>query len=191
MRCLLCGKFSFKDLCKDCLGLIVVKRTCRKLQDFKVYGFFDYDSISFLLHAKYSVLGSKVYRELSKLALKHLQAQKKTYDCFGVGVDDRISKQGYAHNAIFLSHLKQVGLKPMYRTIYASNDVRYAGKSLKFREQNPRKFILQREVIGKEIVLVDDIITSGLTLLEAKEFLEKHGAKVLCAFVLADANTNL
>ncbi|WDL74535.1 ComF family protein [Helicobacter winghamensis] len=191
MRCISCGRFSFKILCKDCLDLVALKHTCRDLNGFKVYGFFDYDSISFLLHAKYSVLGSKVYRELSKLALKHLQAQKKTYDCFGVGIDDRISKQGYAHNAIFLNHLKQVGLKPMYRTIYASNDVRYAGKSLKFREQNPREFILKREVMNREIVLVDDVVTSGLTLLSAKEFLEKHGAKVLCAFVLADANINL
>ncbi|EEO26305.1 ComF family protein [Helicobacter winghamensis] len=190
MRCLSCRRFSFKVLCKNCLDFVVLRRTCRDLKGFKVYGFFDYDSISFLLHSKYSVLGSKIYKELSRLVLEDLQTKEIAYNAYGVGIDDRISKQGYAHNAIFLHSLKGVGLKPMYRTLYLSNNIRYAGKSLKFREKNPREFILKREVKDREIVLVDDIVTSGLTLLSAKEFLEKHGAKVLYALVLADANTS-
>lgn len=188
MRCLLCGRLSFKLLCKDCLGLVALRVTCRDLQGFKVYGFFDYDSVSGLLHAKYSVVGSKIYRELCKLALGYLKAQlKMPCDAYAVGIDDRISKQGYAHNAIFLHALKKAGLRPMYRTLYAGNPVKYAGKDLEFRINNPRNFILKREVKGRQIVLVDDIITSGLTLLQAKECLERNGAEVLHAFVLADA----
>lgn len=190
MRCLSCRRFSFKVLCKNCLDFVVLRRTCRDLKGFKVYGFFDYDSISFLLHSKYSVLGSKIYKEIARLVVRELQVKGIAYNAYGIGIDDRISKQGYAHNAIFLHSLKKVGLKPMYRTLYSSNNVRYAGKSLKFREKNPREFILKREVKDREIVLIDDIVTSGLTLLRAKEFLEKHGAKVLYALVLADANTS-
>ncbi len=86
-----------------------------------------------------------------------------------------------------LYHLKQAGLTPLYQTLYAKNPVSYAGKSLKFRQENPRNFCLKRKVRGKEIVLVDDIVTTGLTLMEAKECLESNGGKVLNAFVLADA----
>ena len=189
MRCLSCGRFSFKILCRNCLDLIVLKGTCRDLKGFRVYGFFDYDSVSLLLRAKYSVVGSKIYKELSRLALEALKSQLKIpHNVYAVGIDDRISKQGYAHNAIFLHYLKQIGLQPMYRTLYASSDMRYAGKSLEFRKKNPRKFILKRAVNGRKIILVDDIVTTGLTLLAAKGFLEENGAKVLHAFVLADAD---
>lgn len=188
MRCLSCGRFSFKILCKDCLELVVLGLTCRDLQGFRVYGFFEYASVAELLHAKYAVVGNKIYNALAKLALEYLKTQLKVpYNAYSIGIDDRISKQGYAHNAIFLNHLKEVGLKPMYRTLYASNSVSYAGKTLEFREKNPRNFVLKRAVKGRQIVLVDDIVTSGLTLLEAKECLESNGAKVLHAFVLADA----
>lgn len=187
MRCLSCGTLSFRVLCKTCLGLIAPKGTCRDLQGFKVYGFFDYDSVSWLLHAKYFVVGSRVYTELSTLALGYLKTHLQTpYDAYAVGVDDRV-KRGYAHNAIFLRHLRGIGLKPMYQTLYARNPVCYAGKTLEFRQKNPRDFLLKRPVYGKQIVLVDDLVTSGLTLLEAKEVLERNGAQVLHAFVLADA----
>ena len=104
-----------------------------------------------------------------------------------MGVDDQISKQGYAHNAILLHSFKAAGLRPLYRTLYASNAVKYAGKDLRFRQKNPRNFILKRKVAGKKIVLVDDIVTTGLTLKEAKNFLESQGAEVLYALVLANA----
>ncbi|WP_236096457.1 ComF family protein [Helicobacter sp. MIT 11-5569] len=172
------------------MELIPLEPTCRDLQGFKVYGFFEYGSVDMLLHAKYSVVGSKIYASLAQLALKVLKTQLKVpYNAYSVGIDDKISKQGYAHNAIFLRALKQVGLHPMYKTLHASNSVSYAGKDLEFRKRNPRNFILKRAVKDKQIVLVDDIITSGLTLLEAKECLEANGAKVLHAFVLADAST--
>ena len=45
----------------------------------------------------------------------------------------------------------------------------------------------KRKVAGKKIVLVDDIVTTGLTLKEAKNFLESKGAEVLYALVLANA----
>ena len=38
-----------------------------------------------------------------------------------------------------------------------------------------------------EVILIDDIITSGSTILEAKKALEKNGCKVLFALTLSDA----
>lgn len=188
MRCLFCGDWAFSILCKDCLQTIKITPRYRELGDFKVYSFFTFSEIEYLLYAKYQVIGSKIYRILAKKASQYLknslEIPLKTY---AIGIDDKISAQGYAHNAILLHHLKEAGLKPLYQTLYARNRVSYAGKSLRFRQDNPRKFYLKREVCGKEVVLVDDIITTGLTLKEAKEFLESKGAKVLSAFVLADA----
>ncbi|TLD85867.1 phosphoribosyltransferase family protein [Helicobacter sp. MIT 05-5294] len=188
MRCLICGDWTFATFCKACLESIKIVPRCREMGDFKVYSFFTFSEIEYLLHTKYQVIGSKVYGILAKKASQYLKnALEIPLNAYAVGIDDKVSASGYAHNAILLYHFKKAGLQPLYQTLYAKNLVSYAGKNLKFRQQNPREFYLKREICGKEIVLVDDIITTGLTLEEAKGFLESKGAKVLNAFVLADA----
>ncbi|EAH5715344.1 ComF family protein, partial [Campylobacter coli] len=64
--------------------------------------------------------------------------------------------------------------------------LKYSGKSLKFRQDNKRKFKLLKK-INNPVILVDDIVSSGSSLLEAKQFLEKNKISVLFAVVLADA----
>ncbi|EAC1916599.1 ComF family protein, partial [Campylobacter coli] len=68
----------------------------------------------------------------------------------------------------------------------AQNHLKYSGKSLKFRQDNKRKFKLLKK-INNPVILVDDIVSSGSSLLEAKQFLEKNKISVLFAVVLADA----
>ncbi|EAI8513076.1 ComF family protein, partial [Campylobacter coli] len=51
---------------------------------------------------------------------------------------------------------------------------------------NKRKFKLLKK-INNPVILVDDIVSSGSSLLEAKQFLEKNKISVLFAVVLADA----
>ncbi|EDO7267008.1 ComF family protein, partial [Campylobacter coli] len=68
----------------------------------------------------------------------------------------------------------------------AQNHLKYSGKSLKFRQDNKRKFKLLKK-INNPVILVDDIVSSGSSLLEAKQFLEKNKISVLFTVVLADA----
>ncbi len=75
--------------------------------------------------------------------------------------------------------------KKFFSTLHASSDVKYAGKSLEFRLNNPRNF----KYTGPkniDVVLVDDIVTTGSTLKEAKEVLKNHNVNVLFSLVLAD-----
>lgn len=142
------------------------------------------------MQAKYHLIGHKIYEVLSHRAIAYLQDSLKIpLNVYGVGIDDKISPRGYAHNAIFLKHLKKLQIKPLFHTLLASNEVSYAGRDLKFRQDNPRNFILCRDVRDKEIILIDDIITTGLTLQEAKRSIEEAGGRVLMAFVLSDAST--
>jgi competence protein ComFC len=74
---------------------------------------------------------------------------------------------------------------PLYGTLMAQNRVNYSGKDLQFRLDNPRDFVYK----GKsniDVILVDDIITTGITLQEAQKVLIKHGVNVLFALTLAD-----
>ena len=188
MRCLICGNFTFKTLCNPCFQTITIQPRVRDLGNFKVYSFYDYQEIQFLLHAKYQIIGSKIYHLLSKKACLFLkQTLKSPLKAYGIGIDDKISKQGYAHNAIFLKHFKKLGIIPLYHTLLAQNSVSYAGKDLKFRQNNPRNFYLMRNITHKKIILFDDLITTGLTLKEAQKLLAEKGAEVLMAFVLNDA----
>lgn len=188
MRCLICGNFTFKTLCNPCFEAIAIQPRVRILDNLKVYSFYDYQEIQFLLHAKYQIIGSKIYHLLAKKAYLFLkQTLQSPLKAHGIGIDDKISKKGYAHNAIFLKHFKKLGITPLYHTLLAQNSVSYAGKDLKFRQNNPRNFYLTQNIAHKNIILFDDLITTGLTLKEAQNLLANKGANVLMAFVLSDA----
>ncbi len=68
----------------------------------------------------------------------------------------------------------------------AQNRVSYAGKTLQYRIENPRNFIY-KGTSSVDAILVDDIITTGITLQEAQNVLLSHGVNVLFALTLADA----
>ncbi len=60
---------------------------------------------------------------------------------------------------------------------------------LDFRLDNPRGFVYNG-LSDIDVILVDDIITTGLTIQEAKEKLEDNGVRVLFAITLADARNS-
>ena len=81
--------------------------------------------------------------------------------------------------------MKTKFLKPLYNVLHSTNNVQYAGKSLEYRLQNPRNF----KYSGKkniDVILVDDIQTTGITLNEAEEKLKEYGVNVYLKVVLAN-----
>ncbi len=79
-----------------------------------------------------------------------------------IGVDERV-KSGYSHIAILTHHMRQRGVEVLHSKLIAGSDIKYAGKSLKFRLENPREFIYRGRG-GIDAILVDDTITTGTTL---------------------------
>ena len=68
----------------------------------------------------------------------------------------------------------------------ANNKVSYSAQSLDYRLANPRDFVYKGKQ-GMDAILVDDIVTTGTTLSEARAVLQKSGIDVLFALTLADA----
>ncbi|WP_456479302.1 ComF family protein [Nautilia sp.] len=101
-----------------------------------------------------------------------------------IPIDDKTDK-GYSHTAILAHSMETKYLKPLYNSLLAANEVKYAGKPLEFRLKNPRNFIYTG-VKSTDVILVDDISTSGLTLQEAKECLSSNGVNVAFSVVLAN-----
>ena len=103
---------------------------------------------------------------------------------YGVGVDDRVSSY-YSHSGIIVREFAK-NFTPLFGALTAQNNIHYAGKSLKYRQNHKKGFVYSGRR-GISAVLIDDIITSGASIDEARECLEQSGVNVLFALVLSDA----
>lgn len=153
----------------------------------EVYSFFKYQHIEDLLLTKHTPQGFRIYRALAKLSFsRFIENFMKNYEhqLHVIGVDEDV-KSGYSHVALLTHAMRHKNVKILHSKLMAKSSLKYAGKSLQYRLANPREFEY-RGLSNIEAILVDDIITTGSTLKEAKELLEKSGVEVLFALTLAD-----
>lgn len=189
MKCLLCAKWSWRVVCPACLSWLEITLQKREIEGFIVYSFYDFDEVRDILHYKYEVVGSKVIAILAKKAARFFATQAPSLGALGVAgipLDDEPSR-GYSHTAIIARAFQKAGIAPLYGALRARNRTSYAGKSLEFRQKNPRKFHFKMTKKIESAILIDDLITTGSTMLEARETLEKHGVSVLFGICLSDA----
>jgi len=170
--------------------------------DLKVYYFYHYDEIKPLILAKHKMHGSALYKRLAMLSFtpfarllcsnfEILNAELANFNqtttpiINAIALDDNVNT-GYSHTAILARALKTKQIQPIFNALKAQNKVKYAGKSLEFRRKNQRNFKLLKQ-INAPVILVDDIITSSLSMQDAHTCLKKAGVRVLFGLVLADA----
>jgi competence protein ComFC len=184
----LCEKLSFKAICKPCVGRLLSENKKSRILDnkLKVYSFFGYSSIAPILHVKHHFWGHRVLNQIAKQTFGKFAERFSFKDkVAAIGIDD-VPQSGYSHTAILAKALKSPSIIPVYRALRATNNVKYSGQSYDFRRKHPRDFSVSLKGFSHAI-LVDDVITSGLTLKEASECLKKEGVNVLFALTLADA----
>jgi competence protein ComFC len=189
MRCLSCEKLSISIICKECQKHFLVpslyKRELRR--DFTIYSFYLYDEIKELLNTKYQFYGDRVYDILAKLSFqKFAKDFEYNNQIFAIPIDDHTAHQ-FSQTAILVNNLKSKNIKPIFNSLMAQNRVKFAGKNLEFRQKNSRNFLYTgRKSI--QVILVDDLVTSGTTMLEAKKVLEENNCEVICGLTLSDAS---
>ena len=187
MRCLNCRCLSIKTFCKSCKKILSEHTLSkREFNGFKVYSFYKYSDIKNLIHSKHHLHGVFIYKNLAKLSFtKFAKTFKFDEKILAIPLDDNI-KSDYSHTAILAKALNSSEIKPVYNALRANSDVKYSGKSLKFRLQNKRDFKILKK-INKPVILVDDLITTGSTMKEAFKVCQKAGINVLFVLTLADA----
>ncbi|HIQ46008.1 MAG TPA: ComF family protein [Sulfurovum sp.] len=188
MRCYACSKLSLRVLCKQCIAeLFVANIKTRTVGTLDVISFFRYSTLESLLHTKHKPEGYRIYKVLAEMTVKPFIeefVESDDRDVYIVGIDEMV-KNGYAHVALLTRAMKRPYAIPQHSALMAQNRVNYSGKSLQFRLENPRNFVYT----GKsniDVILVDDIITTGITLQEAQKVLLSHNVNVLFALTLAD-----
>ncbi len=151
-----------------------------------VYSFYKYSEILKLLHTKHYYHGSYIYKILANNSFRKFSKDFEYGDkVYAIPIDDKTTSN-YSHTAILARALKSKIIKPVYGKLISKNSVSYSKKSLDFRLKNPRNFKYSfKEKI--DVILVDDIVTTGTTLSEANEVLKRHNVNILFALTLADA----
>jgi competence protein ComFC len=187
---MMCENYSLtQHICKNCqqnfLQPSLYKRTLAN--GIQVISFYKYEDIKALLFTKHSDIGYYIYTMLAKLSFEKF-AKEFTYPnkIVSIAVDD-VPKSGYSHTAILNKQLKSSCIKPLFNRLRAQNTVSYSGKSKAFREANPRDFKFKK-FKESELILVDDIITTGQTLYEASQLLTQEGKDVLFCLTLCDVS---
>jgi competence protein ComFC len=188
MRCYSCSKLSLSILCKICKEqLFRPSIRTKKAGTMDVISFYRYSSIESLIHSKHKPEGYRIYKVLAELTMKPFIKEfieNADGDIYIIGIDELV-KNGYAHVSLLTSAMKTKTSIPEHAVLMASNRINYSGKSLQYRLDHPRDFVYS----GTEdvhAILVDDIITTGITLQEAQKVLMQHGVNVLFALTLAD-----
>lgn len=188
MRCMMCERLSFSHICYVCQESLLTPTLHKRkiLGSIPLYSFFPYSEIEPLLLTKHTDIGYYIYTILAKRGLgafaKHWQYENRVAS---IGIDDH-SESGYSHTAVLNRELKSQNITPLYGKLRAANHYKYAGKSAEERLMNPRNFIYA-PFQENEVILVDDIVTTGTTLTEAAEELHRHGKKVILCLTLTDA----
>jgi len=187
MRCLSCHGLSFSTFCKTCQqNLLQPTIFKRRVGTLNVYSFFRYQNIEDLLLTKHTPQGFKVFKALAKFTFKPFIQNFMKNDgrpILVVGVDENI-KSGYSHVALLTHEMQHKNVQIQHSKLLAKNKINYSGKPLQFRLENPRNFHYNGKKEGA-VILVDDILTTGTTLHEAKEILVENGLEVLFALTLA------
>ena len=188
MRCILCESPSFTHICPTCQdGFLKPSIYKRKiLNNIEVISFYKYQDIKNLLHTKHTDLGYYIYKILAQIAIAKFASEFEfDYPLVSIAIDDNI-KSGYSHTAILNKALTCRDIKPLFNKLRATNEISYSGKSKEFRMMNPRNFKM-KNFKEDNLILVDDIITTGSTLNQAVEVLKSNKKEVLFCLTLADA----
>ena len=188
MRCLMCENLALTHICNSCQKLFLRPSIYkRKLSNgVEVISFYKYHEIKKLLHTKHTDLGFYIYSILAKNSFKKFAKEFEFSNTVtSISVDDN-PQNGYSHTAILNRELKSQFIKPIHSALRAQNRVSYSGKSKEFRILNPRNFTLKK-FNDYELIVIDDIITTGSTLLQATHMLKENNKEVFFCLPLADA----
>lgn len=188
--CLVCRKPSFQSFthpnCKNRLSIdgsfstLSYNKTVKKL----IYNF----KYSPYVRDLSSFITDLVYENLIQNEEFNLLLKRNKWIIAPIPLSSgKFKKRGYNQSEILSIELsKKLEIEKMDILKRVKNTRSQVGLSLKERKENIRDaFLVIKDIKSKNIFLVDDVVTTGSTLLEATKVLKKSGAGKVFAITLA------
>lgn len=184
---MVCNSLSLTHICDKCLnGALAPTLNTREIDGLRVYSFYKYSEIEPLIKYKHKMVGSFILKRLASVTFKTFAKNFEFENKISlIPIDDKTT-HGYSHTAILANAMRSGVFETQWGAMRAKNSIVYAGQTLEFRKNNPREFDFKGAKY-KDIILIDDIVTTGTTLLEARACAERAGYETLFAVTLADA----
>lgn len=185
-RCFLCGAISIR--CRTC-------KKCRQSSPRHVWVATDYAGAAKELLKTYKFGHTRqAARPLSRLMADELQQFNSDTDIDGANylvvpvptASSRVRARGFDHSYLLAKGLaSQLNLKysPALGRLGQARQV--GAKRAERIKQQTAQYFLRRPVQGQNILLVDDVVTTGATLRSATKTLRAAGAKKVDALVFA------
>ena len=185
----MCGNLALTHICSSCQKLFLTPSIYKRKPSngLEVISFYRYKEIKKLLHTKHTDLGYYIYTILARNSFKQFAQEFEFNEAVvSLSIDDNI-RSGYSHTAILNKELDSKYIKALYSKLRDKNGLSYSGKSREFRVLNPRNFEF-KDFKCENIILVDDIVTTGTTLTNAINTLRLNKKEVLFCLTLADVS---
>lgn len=175
-----------KPACAFCNALNNDGRSCRacyaKTKISKAHISFRYENVvkDLIWQMKY-----ENKRSYAKELARYLKPEKGLV-CF-VPSDGKIRRRrGYDQAELLAKHYSKIHKLKFKKVLIRKKHISQVGKSRKERMQNTiGNFIVAGNVMGANIILIDDVLTTGSTAKECTKVLKEAGAKSVCVNVLA------
>ncbi len=190
-RCAICGKVTDAGeyVCTDCTTAFP-----RKQDRFSIGRYLCYSVCEYNDNIQSIVIGGKKHRDFSKLSFMATEI----YDllrAYGI-IDDvdviipvpmgRIKRitRGYNHTekmARHLSYLSGIETVKALCKIKETKEQKTLGRQQRLHNLEGCYRLSEKAVYGKTVLVIDDVTTTGSTLIEVSNLLKSNGNKVICA----------
>lgn len=197
-KCIFCNNVG-STFCRSCLEECkLLKSVTSKIENHegsaKLISIYEYAGLvrECIKTSKY---GSRQFSALKILAttatlyLKNLGLKVNTYTVVPIPASkQKLSSRGFNQAELIAQTFSKIFKLPMNKSILSrvvDTQHQYGLKKRERTENLKDAFKVTADVTGKNILLVDDICTSGATFLEASSVLKKAGAKNIVCLALS------
>ncbi len=193
MYCSMCGKLRWHIICKDCLKHLEYIDSKRVLDNgMKVFSSFALSELKLLLASKNNIIGSRIFKRLGIYGISNFFERYKDLAALNHQKIAVLSIRNktigmYSHSAILAQCFRAYGFKVFHNALIIGNDSHFSHLKRKERQELGRSFHFHFKHDYLAMILVDDIITTGQTLLEASNIIMQNSYTPLFAWTLCDS----
>ena len=189
-KCIACDTEDFIGICHLCKSKI--KRVEKQDNTILSYGYYGGILKKLILSFKYdkNFTAGKI---LSELLIELIYEKKLEFDiiCYVPMTKSSIRKRGFNQCEIICKNLSEALCVPISKSLIKTKDTKEQ-KSLS-KEERAKNIkdvfkVVDKDILNKRILLIDDVVTTGSTLLECKKVLEKYNVEKITVLTIAKSN---